>query len=199
MGAETPGSDTLASRQRIASGRRRLPWRPLLVVLGIVAAMTSWYVLTVDAIRSDLEWHPEKGQETTLAGVDPEEGIGFIADSLKNVSVLPITILGMEPVKVSSDWRVREMRLGILASEGEDALAQTRPFTPQHLAPGEVTHVVIVWAALPCDSPRLADGTVRGPVEFRIVYSILGVRRILTVRQGGGEYGPLSVIGCPTS
>jgi hypothetical protein len=114
-------------------------------VLGIVAAMTSWYVLTVDAIRSDLEWHPGERQ-AALAGVDPAEGIGFIDGSLKNVSVLPITILGMEPVKVSSDWRVREMRLGILPSEREDALAQTKPFTPQHLAPGEVAHVVIVWA-----------------------------------------------------
>jgi len=198
VAAETPGSDPLASEQRMAS-RGRLPWRPLLVVLGIIAAMTSWYVLTVDAITSDLELHPAKGQETTLAGVDPEEGIGFIADSLKNVSVLPITILGMEPVKVSSDWRVREMRLGTLSSEGEDALAPTKPFTPQHLAPGEVAHVVIVWAALPCESPRLADGSVSGPVEFRIVYSILGVHRTLTFRQGGGEYEPLSVIGCPTS
>lgn len=199
MAGETLGSDALASEQRMASRGRRLPWRPLLVVLGVVAAMTFWYVLTVDAITSDLELHPGKGQETTLAGVDPEEGIGFIADSLKNVSVLPITILRMEPVNVSSDWRVREMRLGTLASEGEDALVQTKPFTPQHLAPGEVAHVVVVWAALPCDSPGLADGTVSGRVEFRIVYSILGVRRTLTFREEGGEYGPLSVVGCTTS
>jgi hypothetical protein len=72
-------------------------------------------------------------------------------------------------------------------------------FHQRNSAPGKVTHVVVVWAALPCDSPRLADGRVSGPVEFRIVYSILGIHRTHTYRQGGGGYGPLSVIGCPTS
>jgi hypothetical protein len=101
-----------------------------------------------------------------LTGIDPEKGIGFMAASLKNVSVLPITLLGIEPVDVSSDWRVREMRLGVLADEGEDALVHTRSFAPQHLNPGEIADVVIVWVALPCDSTRLADGRVSGPWRF---------------------------------
>jgi hypothetical protein len=118
-----------------------------------------------------------------LTGIDPEKGIGFMAASLKNVSVLPITLVGIEPVDVSSDWRVREMRLGVLADEGEDALVHTRSFAPQHLNPGEIADVVIVWVALPCDSPRLADGRVSGPVKVRIVYSILGVRRAHTFHK----------------
>lgn len=169
-------------------------------MLGIVIAMAGWYVLTVDAIKDDLGLRAlQEGRGVTLAGIDPERGIGFSAASLKNVSVLPITVLGIDPVRVSSDWRVREMRLGILSSDGEDPLAGTKPFTPQHLAPGAAADVVIVWAALPCDAPRLADGTVSGPVEFRIEYSILGMHRAHTFRQGGGGFGPLSVIGCPPS
>ncbi len=160
--------------------------------------MGAWYVLTVDAITDTLEpFPPQDG--VTLAGVDPDHGTGYTALSLKNDSLLPLTILRMEPILVPSDWRVREMRLGSLTSDGAKPLARTTPFTPQHLAPGKVTHVVVVWAALPCDSPRLADGRVSGPVEFRIVYSILGIHRTHTFRQGGGGYGPLSVIGCPTS
>jgi hypothetical protein len=172
----------------------------LFVILGISAAVTTWYLFTVDAIKDEAGLLALQGrQEGPLTGIDPEKGVGFMAASLKNVSVLPITLLGIEPVDVSSDWRVRQMRLGVLADEGEDALVHTRSFAPQHLNPGEIADVVIVWVALPCDSPRLADGRVSGPVEVRIVYSILGVRRAHTFHQDGGSYGPLSVIGCPGS
>jgi hypothetical protein len=196
ISAETPGAGATPSGG-VALGRHRT-WRALLVVLGILVAMATWYVLTVDAIRNEVGLRAlQEGTRVTLAGIDPERGIGFSAASLKNVSVLPITVLGMNPVRVPSDWRVREMRLGVLSSEGDDPLAGTKPFTPQRLARGETTDVVIVWAALPCDAPRLADGTVSGPVEFRIEYSILGMDRAHTFRQGGGRYEPLSVIGCP--
>jgi hypothetical protein len=131
--------------------------------------------------------------------VDPRERVGFNAYILKDVSLLPVTILGMEPVPIVSDWRVREMRLGILSpGSSSNSLEKTRPFTPQHLAPGEVAHVVVVWEALPCDSPRLADGAVSGPVEFRILYAILGVHRTITFRQGGGRFAPVRVFGCPS-
>jgi hypothetical protein len=86
------------------------------------------------------------------------------------------------------------MRRGTLTN-GEDHM-RTKPFVPQHLAPGEVAHVVIVYEALPCDSRGLADGWVSGPIGFRMVYSILGVHRTHEYRSDGGGYGPLSVIGC---
>lgn len=180
--------------------RGRVPWRFLLIALAISVAMVAWYVLTVDAIREDTgSVVLRDGQGVTLAGVDPRERIGFSAYVLKDVSLLPVTILGIEPVPTVSDWRLREMRLGILtAGSSGNSLEQTRPFTPQHLAPGEVAHVVVVWEALPCDSPRLADGVVSGPVEFRIQYAILGVHRTLTFHQGGGGFAPVSVFGCPS-
>jgi hypothetical protein len=175
-----------------------VPLRPLLLVVGIVAATGAWYVLTVDAITDTVEPFPPH-HDITMAGVDPDHGTAYAALVLKNDSLLPITILRMEPIAEPSDWRVREMRLGSLTGDSPDPLARTTLFTPQHLAPEDVTHVVVVWAALPCDSPRLVDGWVSGPVEFRIVYSILGIHRTHTFRLGGGLYGPLSVIGCPTS
>jgi hypothetical protein len=77
--------------------RRRLLWGPLLVVLGTVAAMGVWYVLTVDAITDTLEPSPPL-DGVTLAGVDPDHGMGYTALSLKNDSLLPLTILRMEPI-----------------------------------------------------------------------------------------------------
>lgn len=130
-----------------------------------------------------------------LTRLNIEEGINFAGYYWKNTSVLPITILGVEPIPMPSDWQFSEMRLGTLAS-GEEPMRDTKPFVPQHLAPGEVAHVVIVYEALPCDSPRLADGRVSGPIGSRMVYSILGVHRIHECRSDGGGYGPFSVIGC---
>ena len=183
-------------RRRAAVHRRLVPWRLLPVVFGILAVLASWYVLNVDAIRNDFDEVVRLGADgIPLTGLNGEEGISFAGYYWKNISVLPITILGIEPIPMPSDWQFSEMRLGTLAS-GEDPMRETKPFVPQDLVPGEVAHVVIVYEALPCDSQRLADGRVSGPIGFRMVYSILGVHRTHEYRSGGGGYGPLSVIGC---
>ena len=157
---------------------------------------TSWYILTVDAIRNDFD---EAVRLVTggrpLTELNLEEGTSVAVYIWKNTSVLPIAILRVEPIPMLSDWQFSEMRLGTLAS-GEDPMRETKPFVAQHLAPGEVAHVVIVYEAIPCDSPRLADGRVSGSIGFRMVYSILGVHRTHEYRSDGGGYGPLSVIGC---
>jgi hypothetical protein len=196
MSTEIPRPPSAAWTGRSAVHRRRVPWRLLTVFFGVLAVLASWYVLTVDAIRNDFDEVIRLGADgIPLTGLNDEEGISFAGYYWKNTSVLPITILGVEPIPMPSDWQFSQMRLGTLAS-GEDPMRETKPFVPQHLAPGEVAHVVIVYEALPCDSPRLADGRVSGPIGFRMVYSILGVHRTHEYRSDGGGYGPLSVIGC---
>lgn len=196
MSTAIPPPPPALSAGRAAVHRRHPPWRLLAVVFGILAVLAPWYALTVDAIRNDFDEVARLGADgIPLTGLNDEEGISYAGYYWKNTSVLPITILGIEPIPMPSDWQFSEMRLGTLAS-GEDPMRETKPFTPQFLAPGGVAHVVIVYEALPCDSPRLADGRVSGPIGFRMVYSILGVHRTHEYRSGGGSYGPLSVIGC---
>lgn len=192
-----PSPNVLTSGIR---GRRRGPWRSVLILFGIIGATMGWYVVTVDAIRDEVDRiPPAPGHPLKLWALDDREGVSYGGYFLKNVSRLPITVLGIQPIQVPSDWRLREMRLGSL-SGGADPAERTRPFTSQHLAPGETLRVVIVWDALPCDSPRLADGAVSGPVQFGVLYSILGIHRTATFRQGGGGFSPTSVTGgyCPT-
>lgn len=196
MSTELPPPPSAVSTTRAAVHRRHPPWRLLGVVFGVLAVLAPWYTFTVDAIRNDFDEVVRLGADgIPLTGLNDEEGISFAGYYWKNTSVLPITILGIEPIPMPSDWQFSEMRLGTLA-RGEDPMRETKPFVPQYLAPGEVAHVVIVYEALPCDSLRLADGRVSGPIGFRMVYSILGVHRTHEYRSGGGGYGPLSVIGC---
>jgi hypothetical protein len=137
MSTEIPRPSSAASTARPAVHRRRVPWRLLTVVFGVLAVLASWYVLTVDAIRNDFDEVIRLGADgIPLTGLNDEEGISFAGYCWKNTSVLPITILGVEPVPMPSDWQFSEMRLGTLAG-GEDPVRETKPFVPQHLAPGE--------------------------------------------------------------
>ena len=200
MSTEMPECPSTVRRPLTAIHRHHPPWR-LLIAVGLLVVLASWYILTVDAIRNDpLE---KIGLGVPLTAEDVEDRISYTTYFWKNTSLLPITILGVEPINMPSDWRFSEIRLGTLAIDG-DALRKTKPFVPQHLFPGEVAQVVIVYEALPCDSPRLADGEVSGPMRFRTVYSIFGVHRSYTDRSV--EYsGSLTMIvdgeqrlpGCP--
>jgi hypothetical protein len=90
VATDRPEANAHPIRRRIGGDRRRLPWRPLLVILGISAAVTTWYLFTVDAIKDEAGLLALQGrQEGPLTRIDPEKGIGFMAASLKNVSVLP--------------------------------------------------------------------------------------------------------------
>jgi hypothetical protein len=53
VATDRPEANAHPFRQRIGADRRRLPWRPLLVILGISAAVTTWYLFTVDAIKDE--------------------------------------------------------------------------------------------------------------------------------------------------
>jgi hypothetical protein len=77
-----------------------VPWRLLPVVFGILAVLAPWYVLTVNAIRNDFDEVIRLGADgIPLTGLNDEEGISFAGYYWKNTSVLPITILGVEPIR----------------------------------------------------------------------------------------------------
>jgi hypothetical protein len=87
--------------------------------------LALWYVLTVDAIRNDFDEVIRLGADgIPLTRLNVEEGMSFAGYSWKNTSVLPITILGIEPIPMPSDWQFSEVRVGALAS-GEDPMRCT--------------------------------------------------------------------------
>jgi hypothetical protein len=186
-------SATYSPPPRATWRRGRVDWRLLTVLLVVLVGAAAWYVL----------WRNPVGNVTgtvalrkglVLAGVSQDRRLGFLSYVWRDDSVLPITILGVEPLPAASDWRVRAIRLGTVAAHGE-WLEGTRPFSPQHLGPGDSTSVVVVYEGPPCGSPQLADGTVGGPVHFRVVYTILGLHRTLAFHEDGASFTPVS-LGC---
>jgi hypothetical protein len=126
MSTEIPRPPSAASTGRPAAHRRRVPSRLLTVVFGVLAVLASWYVLTVDAIRNDFDEVVRLGTDgIPLTGLNDEEGISFAGYYWKNTSVLPITILGVEPIPIPSDWQFSEIRLGTLTRRGPHAGDQT--------------------------------------------------------------------------
>jgi hypothetical protein len=55
MSTEIHVPPSAASTGRPAAHRRRVPWRLLAIVFGVVAVLAFWYVFTVDAIRNDFD------------------------------------------------------------------------------------------------------------------------------------------------
>jgi hypothetical protein len=165
----------------------------LLVLLSVLVVAGAWYVFRVNPIE-DITGTVAMRQGLSLAGVSGDGRLGYFSYVWKNDSLLPVTILRLEPLLTASDSRLHGMRLGTVATD-DVWLEKTRPFSPQHLGPGDSASVVVVYEALPCSSPRLADGTVSGPVDFRVVYSILGLHRTLTFHEQGASFTP-ATLGC---
>jgi hypothetical protein len=176
----------------------RWPRRMALAIgtIAVIASAGAVYLATADAVRIDTLSLIAKGG-LTLDGSAGPDGERFTSLGLKNVMPVPITLLGMEPVGTPSDWRVVEMRIGAPTPRDHSVAEVTEPFTPQRIGPGGTLAVVIMYQSVPCDSPRLADGTLSGPIDFRIRYSILGIHRTLTFLQEGASATPASELGCP--
>jgi hypothetical protein len=179
-----------------------MPWRgrSLAVLGGLILIAFTAYLLLVPALENDMlalmRENAPRGNGIVLAGGATTTSDGYLVLGLKNASLLPITVQRMEPIGTPSDWRVVGLRLGSPTSGNDSVNSVTQPFAPQHLSPGEVVGVIVLYEPVPCDSSRLLDGVVSGPVDFRIAYTIFGLWRTTTFNQEGGMVQPPSGIGC---
>jgi hypothetical protein len=172
------------------------------VVVGVLTTVVvtgggAGYVNVYRAVGSTLRVGPH--DSLTITGVDPSTGSAFVSTSLKNRSVVPITITGVRGIVGSSDWRFDEVRTGTMhdpSTRMADVLAGTQPFLKATLIPGERVDAILFFRVAPCGSSRGLDGRVDGDFAYEVSYSMLGVDRSQLFQDEGASFSSLAGLDC---